>query len=46
MALSLPGGEEVTCTVTNDAVDDLQLHLGQAAIGIFKAYQVFVAVKA
>ncbi len=46
VALSLPGGEEVTCTVTNDAVDDLQLHLGQAAIAIFKAYQVFVAVKA
>ena len=46
VALSLPGGEEVTCTVTNDAVDDLQLRAGQAATAIFKAYQVFVAVKA
>ena len=44
--LSLPGGEDVTCTVTNDAVDDLQLRLGQPASAIFKAYQVFVAVKA
>ena len=46
VALSLPGGEEVTCTVTNDAVDDLKLHTGQVATAIFKAYQVFVAVKA
>jgi len=44
--LSLPGGVEVTSTVTNDAVDDLELHTGQAATAIFKAYQVFVAVKA
>ena len=44
--LALPGGEAVTCTVTNEAVDDLRLHAGQAATAIFKAYQVFVAVKA
>ena len=44
--LSLPGGELVTSTVTNDAVDDLKLHTGQLATAIFKAYQVFVAVKA
>jgi molybdate transport system regulatory protein len=46
VGIALPGGEEVTSTVTNDAVDELQLHTGQAATAIFKAYQVFVAVKA
>lgn len=46
VGLSLPGGVDVTSTVTNDAVDDLKLHAGQAATAIFKAYQVFVAVKA
>ena len=46
VALSLPGGLEVTATVTNEAADDLALHDGQAATAIFKAYQVFVAVKA
>jgi molybdate transport system regulatory protein len=45
VALALPGGETVTATVTNDAVDALGLHLGQDATAIFKAYQVFVAVK-
>ena len=46
VGLALPGGEEVTSTVTNDAADDLQLRAGQPATAIFKAYQVFVAVKA
>ena len=46
VGLALPGGEEVTSTITNDAADDLQLRAGQAATAIFKAYQVFVAVKA
>jgi molybdate transport system regulatory protein len=46
VALALPGGAQVTATVTNEAVDELQLHAGQAATAIFKAYQVFVAVKA
>ena len=46
VGLALPGGEEVTATVTNDAADDLQLRTGQPATAIFKAYQVFVAVKA
>jgi molybdate transport system regulatory protein len=46
VGLALPGGAEVTATVTNDAADDLQLRTGQAATAIFKAYQVFVAVKA
>jgi molybdate transport system regulatory protein len=45
VALALAGGEEVTATVTNDAADDLGLKVGQAATAIFKAYQVFVAVK-
>ncbi len=46
VGLSLSGGQEVIATVTNDAADDLALHTGQAATAIFKAYQVFVAVKA
>ena len=46
VALALPGGEDVTSTVTNEAIDELQLSVGQAATAIFKAYQVFVAVKA
>ena len=46
VGLSLPGGADVTATVTNDAVDELGLRVGQSASAIFKAYQVFVAVKA
>jgi molybdate transport system regulatory protein len=46
VALSLPGGVDVTATITNDAADALALRTGQAATAIFKAYQVFVAVKA
>jgi molybdate transport system regulatory protein len=46
VGLALAGGVEVTATVTNDAVDDLKLQCGQKATAIFKAYQVFVAVKA
>ena len=45
VGLSLPGGEVVTSTVTNDAADALGLRTGQQASAIFKAYQVFVAVK-
>jgi molybdate transport system regulatory protein len=45
VGLSLPGGEAVTSTVTNDAADALGLRPGQAATAIFKAYQVFLAVK-
>jgi len=45
VGLSLAGGAQVTASVTNDAVEDLKLHVGQAATAIFKAYQVFVAVR-
>ena len=45
VGLALPGGEVVTATVTNDAADALGLKAGQDATAIFKAYQVFVAVK-
>jgi molybdate transport system regulatory protein len=45
VGLSLAGGEVVTSTVTNDAADALGLRTGQQASAIFKAYQVFVAVK-
>ena len=43
--LAVPGGIIVTATVTNDAVDALQLQVGQPSTAMFKAYQVFVAVK-
>jgi molybdate transport system regulatory protein len=45
VAVGLPGGEVITATVTNDAADALGLQAGQGATAIFKAYQVFLAVK-
>jgi len=45
IGLTLPGGMVVTASVTNDAVDGLELAVGQAATATFKAYAVMLAVR-
>lgn len=44
VVVTLPGGEAVTTTVTNDAVSALGLAVGQPATAVFKAYSVLLAV--
>lgn len=46
VVLTLPGGVNLTASVTNDAVDALALAVGQQATAVFKAYSVMVAVAA
>lgn len=46
VGLSLPGGATLTASVTNDAVDALQLAVGQSATAVFKAFSVILAVPA
>jgi len=45
VGVTLPGGEVVTTTVTNDAVSALGLAVGQPATAVFKAYAVMLAVQ-
>jgi molybdate transport system regulatory protein len=45
IGLTLPGGAVVTASVTNDAVDALDLHVGQDATAVVKAYSVMVAAQ-
>ncbi|WP_280151387.1 TOBE domain-containing protein [Piscinibacter sp. XHJ-5] len=45
VGVTLPGGEVVTATVTNDAVSALGLKVGQGATAVFKAYAVMLAVR-
>ncbi|PZP36718.1 MAG: molybdenum transport protein ModE [Roseateles depolymerans] len=45
VGLTLPGGQVLTASVTNDAVDALGLAPGQAATACFKAYAVMLAVR-
>ena len=42
--IELKGGELVTATVTNDSVETLGLHKGQADTAVFKAGAVILAV--
>lgn len=42
--IELSGGEQITATVTNDSVETLGLHKGQAATAVFKAGAVILAV--
>jgi molybdate transport system regulatory protein len=45
VGLTLPGGEVVTTSVTNDAVSALGLAVGQPATAVFKAFSVLLAVQ-
>ena len=38
------GGQRVTSAITNEAVDDLQLRVGQTAYAVVKATSVMIAV--
>ncbi|MDR2128781.1 MAG: TOBE domain-containing protein [Burkholderiaceae bacterium] len=42
--VTLPGGINLTASVTNDAVDALGLAIGQEATAVFKAHAVMLAV--
>jgi len=44
VGLTLPGGSTITASVTNDAVEALDLAVGQPATATFKAQAVMVAV--
>jgi len=44
VVVTLPGGANVTASVTNDAVDALTLAVGQPVSAVFKAYSVMLAV--
>ena len=44
VGITLPGGNVVTASVTNDAVSALALKVGQPATAVFKAYSVMLAV--
>ncbi len=38
------GGTVITASITNEAVDDLKLKVGQEAVAVIKATDVMVAV--
>ncbi len=42
--IELKGGEKIVATVTNDSVETLGLHKGQATTAVFKAGAVLLAV--
>ena len=42
---SLPGGTSVCAVVTNDAVKELALQVGQSAVAVIKASHVILAVQ-
>lgn len=46
VVVTLPGGNVVSATITNDAAEALALNVGQPATAVFKAYSVMVAAKA
>ncbi|HYZ31162.1 MAG TPA: TOBE domain-containing protein [Crenalkalicoccus sp.] len=41
--IRLDGGELVTASITNEAVDELDLKVGEAASAVIKASEVMVA---
>jgi molybdate transport system regulatory protein len=43
VGVTLPGGQVITASVTNDAVDALDLKVGQAATAVFNASAVMLA---
>ena len=42
--IDIGGGVIVTSSITNQAVDDLQLKVGQAAVAVIKASDVMIGV--
>jgi molybdopterin-binding protein len=42
--VEIAGGQVVTASITNDAVDDLGLKAGSAVIAVIKASDVMIAV--
>ena len=44
VVLTLPGGGQITASVTNDAVAALDIKVGLPATAVFKAYAVMLAV--
>lgn len=45
VVLTLPGGDTLTASVTNEGVEALGLRVGQPATAVFKAFAVMVAVR-
>ncbi|OYZ89041.1 MAG: transporter [Rhizobiales bacterium 17-65-6] len=43
--LDLGGGATVTASITNEAVDELKLEVGQDAAAIIKASDVMIAIQ-
>ncbi|MGZ8299658.1 MAG: TOBE domain-containing protein [Rhodoplanes sp.] len=43
--IEIAGGAIVTASITNEAVDDLKLAIGQRAIAVIKASDVLVAIE-
>lgn len=43
--IEIAGGAIVTASITNEAVDDLKLAIGQLAIAVIKASDVLVAIE-
>ncbi|MGZ8389296.1 MAG: TOBE domain-containing protein [Rhodoplanes sp.] len=43
--IDIGGGGIVTASITNEAVDDLKLAIGQRAIAVIKASDVLVAIE-
>ncbi|MDP9117605.1 MAG: TOBE domain-containing protein [Actinomycetota bacterium] len=43
--IDLPGGQQITASVTKDAVDDLGLTVGGAVVAVIKSTEVMVGVE-
>jgi len=43
--LDIGGGQVITSSITNEAVDDLKLKPGMTAIAVIKASEVMIAVE-
>ena len=43
VVVELPGGQRILASITNEAVDDLQLTRGDAAMAVIKASDVMIA---
>ena len=46
VGLTLGGGATITASVTNDAIEALDIAVGQPATATFKAYAVMLAARA